>query len=205
MAGANLACQTSKGEVGEAVRGDVVDRGIEQLLTWIDVRHEPTVPNGTSTCTVWYMPKPVTVSVEVPHEIDAVYEFLDVMANHEPFNDHLMTDWELSGPDRGIGSKARVRTRALGVSDIVDIEVVEAEPPTRIVELNVAAKAKRTGRGTYTLSPLPAGGTLVTFEYRWIVAPLIDRVTAPMARAYIRRNNNIAMRRLAEQLDRVHT
>ena len=149
---------------------------------------------------MWYMPKPVTVTVDVPQPRDHVYEFLDLMANHEPFNDHLMRDWELSGPPRGVGAKARVRTRALGMSDVVDIEVIAAERPTRIVERNVAAKAGRTGEGTYSLESLPDGGTRITFEYRWVVAPLIDRVTAPLARAYIRRNNDTAMRRLAEHL-----
>ena len=146
------------------------------------------------------MPKPVTVSVTVPQDPEHVFDFLDLMANHEPFNDHLMRNWELSGPERGVGSKARVHTRALGMSDVVDIEVIEAEAPTRIVERNTAAKAGRTGEGTYTLDPLPDGGTRITFEYRWIVAPMIDRLTAPVARAYIRRNNETAMRRLAALL-----
>ena len=146
------------------------------------------------------MLKPVTVSVAVPQDRVQVFDFLDLMANHEPFNDHLMRDWELSGPERGVGSKARVHTRALGMSDVVDIEVIDAEAPIRIVERNVAAKAGRTGEGTYTLDPLPDGGTRITFEYRWIVAPMIDRLTAPLARAYIRRNNETAMRRLAAQL-----
>lgn len=150
---------------------------------------------------MWYMPTPVSVSIDVPHDRRDVYEFLDVMANHEGFNDHLMRDWELSGPARGIGAKARVHTRALGMRDVVDIEVTDAESPTRIVERNTAAKAGRTGEGTYSLEALPAGGTRITFEYRWIVTPLIDRLTAPLARAFLRRNNTIAMRRLAEQLD----
>lgn len=151
------------------------------------------------------MLQPVTVSIDVPHDRELVYDFLDVMANHEPFNDHLMRDWELSGPERGVGSRARVRTRALGISDIVDIEVTDAEAPRRIVERNTAAKAGRTGQGTYTLEELPSGGTRITFEYRWIVAPRMDRLTAPLARAYIRRNNAIAMRRLAERLTEVST
>jgi Polyketide cyclase / dehydrase and lipid transport len=146
------------------------------------------------------MPKPVTVSVEVPQDRQAVFDFLDVMANHEPFNDHLMRDWKLSGPPSGVGSKAQVKTTALGMSDIVDIEVVEAEPPSRIVERNTATKAGRTGQGTYVLEPLPNGGTRISFEYRWIVTPTIDRLTAPIARAFIRRNNETSMRRLAEQL-----
>ena len=147
-----------------------------------------------------YMPKPVTVSVDVPQDRERVYEFLDVMANHEPFNDHLMRDWELSGPERGVGSKARVRVKALGVSDVVDIEVVDAEAPVRIVERNVAAKAGRTGEGTYVLEPLPTGGTRITFEYKWIETPTIDKLTSPLARAFIRRSNAKSMSRLAEQL-----
>jgi hypothetical protein len=144
---------------------------------------------------------PVTVSIDVRHDIEEVFAFLDVMANHESFNDHLMHDWELSGPARGVGSKARVRTRALGMSDVVDIEVIDATTPTSIVEVNVAAKAKRTGQGTYTLTSLPNGDTRISFEYRWITTPTIDRLTKPLARAYIKRNNTTAMRRLAEQLD----
>lgn len=146
------------------------------------------------------MPKPVTVSVEVPQDRESVFDFLDVMSNHESFTDHLMREWEVSGPARGVGSKARVQTRALGFSDTVDIEVVDAQPPERIVERNRAARAGRVGQGTYTLESLASGGTRVNFEYRWIHAPLADRLTAPLTRAYIRRANETAMRRLAERL-----
>ena len=145
------------------------------------------------------MPKPVIVTVDVPQERD-LYEYLDVMANHEAFTDHLLRDWQLSGPDRGVGSKARVHVRALGVADIADIEVIDAQAPERIVERNTAVRAGRIGQGTYVLDALPGGGTRITFEYRWIVSPMIDRLTAPLARAFIRRTNEKAMRRLAEQL-----
>jgi len=150
---------------------------------------------------MWYMPKAVTVSIDVRHDREQVFDFLDLMANHEPFNDHLMRNWQYSGLPSGVGSKARVATRAFGVRDNVMIEVTESERPCRIVERNYAEKAGRLGQGTYLLDALANGGTRLTFEYRWIVAPLIDRLTAPMARGFIRRNNTIAMRRLAEQLD----
>ena len=146
------------------------------------------------------MPRPVTVSVDVPQALPDVFGFLDVLGNHESFNDHLMRDWELSGPPAGVGARARVHTRALGLADVVDIEVTEVDPPTRIVERNTATKAGRVGQGTYTLSPVDGGGTHVAFEFRWLVTPLVDRLTAPLARAFIRRNNAIAMRRLAERL-----
>jgi len=147
-----------------------------------------------------YMPKPVTVSIDVPQDRERVYDFLDVMANHEPFTNHLMTDWELSGPARGVGSKARVKVKAMGIADTVDIEVVDAAAPERIVERNVAQKAGRTGQGTYTLTDLPGGGTHIAFEYRWIVTPLVDRLSAPLVRGYLKRSNATSMRRLAEVL-----
>src|SRR3954452_19629451 len=125
------------------------------------------------------MPKPVAVAIDVPRSIDEVFEFLDVMANHESFNDHLMRDWQLSGPARGIGSKARVHVSALGRSDTIDIEVVDARAPERTAERTPAEKPGRVGQGTYVLEPLPTGGTRITFEYRWIHAPVADRITAP--------------------------
>ena len=146
------------------------------------------------------MPKPVTVSVDVPQAIDRVFDFLDVMANHEAFNDHLLTNWQLSGPARGVGSAAQVHSKALGVSDVIDIEVTAATAPTCIVERNTATKAGRVGQGTYTLSALPSGGTHIEFEYRWLVTPLADTLTSPLARAFIRRNNATAMSRLKDLL-----
>ena len=140
------------------------------------------------------------MSVDVEQDVEAVYDFLDVMANHEGFNDHLMKDWEFSGPARGVGAKARVRTKAFGVSDVVDFEVVDAEAPTRIVEVNVAAKAGRTGQGTYVLQRLAGGGTRISFEYRWLVAPVADKLLTPLVRSFMRRNNQRSMQRLAQQL-----
>lgn len=148
------------------------------------------------------MPKPVVVSIDVPTSRQRVFDFLNRLANHEPFNDHLLRSWEYSGPERGVGAKALAHTRILGIDDVVAIEVIEAGSPRRIVERNVAPKAGRSGQGTYTLDPLPHDGTRITFEYRWIAAPRMDRVTAPLARAFIRRNNATAMRRLAGQLAR---
>jgi Polyketide cyclase / dehydrase and lipid transport len=93
-----------------------------------------------------------------------------------------------------------VATKALGVTDQVEIEVTHAEPPRVITERNVARKAGRTGEGTYVLEPAPGGGTHIEFTFRWIDAPLADRLAGPLVRAFIRRNNETAMRRLAEQL-----
>ena len=148
---------------------------------------------------MWYM-NPVKVTVDVPHPTPQVFDFLDVMRNHEPFTNHMLQDWEYSGPDRGVGSKARVTVKAGGRSEKADIEVIAAERPTTIVEQNVSASGKRIGTGTYTLEELPGGHTRIAFEYAWRRPLVSDRVAAPLIRAILRRGNQRAMERLAEQL-----
>jgi polyketide cyclase/dehydrase/lipid transport protein len=148
---------------------------------------------------MWYM-LPVTVSIDVPQKREDVFAFLDVLGNHEPFTDHMLVDWSLSGPARGVGAKARVYSKAGGRKTPVDIEVVESSSPSRNVERNVSAKGKRVGRGTYELEELPGGGTRVSFTYSWDRAPLSDRALAPVVRAILRRGNERAMQRLATQL-----
>jgi hypothetical protein len=145
--------------------------------------------------------KPVSVTTEVAHPIEEVYDFLDVIANHEPFTNHMLRDWEFSGPPRGVGSKARVRVNAGLRSESVEIETFDAQRPSRIAERNVSAGGRRQATGTYLLEPLADGRTSVTFEYAWQRAPLVDRLTAPAVRAYMRRGNGRALTRLAEQLD----
>lgn len=148
---------------------------------------------------MWYM-QPVRVTTNVPYPREHVFDFLDVMSNHEPFTNHMLHDWQYSGPDRGIGSKARVTVKAGGRSEQVDIEVVAAERPASIVERNVGAGGKRIGNGTYILDELPGGQTRITFEYSWQQAPVSERLAAPIVRAILRKGNERAMERLAEQL-----
>jgi hypothetical protein len=146
------------------------------------------------------MIKPVRVSVDVPDSREDVYDFLDVMANHEPFTNHILRDWQYSGPDRGIGSKARVRVTTAGRTDVIEMEVVAAQRPETIVEQNIGAGGRRVANGTYMLEELPAGGTRIVFEYAWRHAPLSERLGAPIVRSVLRRANERAMARLSEQL-----
>jgi carbon monoxide dehydrogenase subunit G len=99
-----------------------------------------------------------------------------------------------------VGSKAKVKVSAGGRTDAIEIEVVEAERPTRIVERNVGAGGHRVANGTYFLAGLPSGGTRITFEYAWQKAPLTERLAAPVVRGILRRGNERAMQRLADRL-----
>jgi hypothetical protein len=144
--------------------------------------------------------KPVTVSIEVPQPREQVYDFLDVLGNHEGFTDHFLVDWELSGPPRGVGARAHMRVKSPGVDDALDMEVVEADPPRMNAEESVSANGRRRTRGTYRLESLPGGGTSITLELAWLEAPLADRLGAPLTRTVVRRANARALRRLAERL-----
>jgi Polyketide cyclase / dehydrase and lipid transport len=145
--------------------------------------------------------KPVTVSVEVPNSTHQVYEFLEELGNHESFMDHFMIDWKLSGPRRGVGSMANVRVKATVEKDWTDVEIVEADSGRRLVEETVGgSRGKRRTRGTYHLEALPDGGTRISFELEMVEMPASERLMGPINRAYIKRINRKAMRRLAGQL-----
>ncbi len=143
----------------------------------------------------------VTVSTEVEAPPAVVFEFLDLLANHERFLDHFLVDWEFSGPPSGHGARARARTDAPGGQDWTEFEVVESEPGRRIVEQGEGAKGKRRTRGTYSLSEAPEGGTRIEFELEWLQASRAERMAPALTRAFVRRPNGKAMRRLAKILD----
>jgi len=144
--------------------------------------------------------KPVTASVEVPQPREEVFDFLDVLANHEQFTDHFLVDWNLSGPSAGVGAHARMKVKSPGPDDWLDMKVVAAERPRMTAEESYGAKGKRHTRGTYMLDELPDGGTRITFELAWFEAPLSERLMAPITRSVIGRANAKALRRLAETL-----
>jgi hypothetical protein len=145
-------------------------------------------------------PQPVRVSIDVPQPRHDVYDYLDVMANHEAFTDHMLTNWRVSGPATGIGSKAHVTTKAGGMTDEAVIEVFEVEPGRMIRERSIGAKGKRIAHGTYTLSDLPDGGTHIEFEFALQKVPAMERPLVPLMRKLLRTGNEKAMERLAALL-----
>jgi hypothetical protein len=144
--------------------------------------------------------KQIVVSTTTKRPRDEVFAFLDVMANHEPFTDHMLVDWSYEGPATGVGAKARMRANAPGPKQWIDMEVVAATPGETIVEEAVSAKGKRRTRGTYTLADRPGGGTDIRFQLEYVAMPRAERLMSPVLRAWLRRANAKAMERLAERL-----
>ncbi len=145
--------------------------------------------------------KLIEVSVGIDRPIEEVFAYLDVMANHEQFTDHMLVDWSFSGPPTGVGSVARLRAALPGPKDWTEITVVEAEPPTRTVEQGVSAGGRRRKQGTYTLRPRPDGATEVRFELRYLESPVMDRLLSPFLHRWLQRGNVRAMERLRERLE----
>jgi hypothetical protein len=143
--------------------------------------------------------KPVTVSATVPKSSQDVYEFLEVLANHELFMDRMFIDWRFSGPERGVGAQARAKASAPGSQEWTEFEIIEAAP-RRIVAEAINAGGKRRIRSTYLLEDLPDGRTRISLEFAWLEAPRLERLGTPLARAFVRRANGSAMRRLAKRL-----
>jgi len=145
--------------------------------------------------------KPVTVETTVARPPAEVFAYLDALANHERFLDHYLVDWKFEGPQRGVGAKARARVDAPGGQDHFEFEVIESEAPRRILEQGVSSKGKRKTQGTYRLESLPGGGTRIEFELAFQELPRSERLIPPLTRAFAKRVNAKAMRRLAKQLD----
>jgi hypothetical protein len=144
--------------------------------------------------------KPVIVSTSVGRAPSEVFEYLDVLANHESFLDHFLVDWRFDGPARGIGARGKARTDAPGGQDWTEFEVVSVAEGKEIVEEGVGAGGKRRTRGTYRLGERADGGTDIEFELEWIEASKAERMAPPLTRAFIKRANSKAMRRLAKIL-----
>jgi Polyketide cyclase / dehydrase and lipid transport len=145
--------------------------------------------------------KPVTVEIEVPQRREEVFDFLDVLGNHEEFTDHLLVHWSLDGPQRGVGARARMFVKGPRLTeDQLDMEVVEAKRPVSTTEESVSASGHRRTRGTYLLEDIPAYGTRISFRFEWLEAPLIERLAAPLTRSVVRRANERSLQRLAETL-----
>jgi Polyketide cyclase / dehydrase and lipid transport len=143
--------------------------------------------------------KPVTVTTTVQRPIEEVFDHLDVLANHEAFTDHFLTDWRVSGPERGVGAEVRVKLKPGGQQ--LHITALESVRPERTVERTVSGGGKRSSLGTYRLTPAGEGATHVEFELLPERMPVYERPLAPLLAGYMRKQNARAMERLKAQLE----
>src|SRR3954449_11128369 len=145
----------------------------------------------------------VTVSTVIRRPRDVVFDHLDDLALHEAFTDHFLVDWSLTRADsRGVGAGARMRAKGAGRHPWITITVVDSVRPERTVEEGRGGKdGRRRTRGIYELAEEPGGATRVSFTNEFEPAGVLERLQAPIARAYLRRQNARALDRLKTTLE----
>jgi uncharacterized protein YndB with AHSA1/START domain len=145
----------------------------------------------------------ITVSTTIRRPREEVFDYLDDLAAHEPFTDHFLVDWSLTSERSvGVGAGARMRAKGAGRHPWIEITVVESVRPERTVEHGRGGKdMRRRTSGTYRLRDVPGGGTEVAFTNEFEPVGLAERLQAPLARAYLRRQNARALARLKAILE----
>jgi uncharacterized protein YndB with AHSA1/START domain len=149
---------------------------------------------------------PITVSIVISAPREQVFDYLQDIANHSEFTDHYLLDWHLTREDSvGRGAGARFRVKAPGSRfSWGDSTFAEVARPHRIVEVGRAGKGNRIRTlGVYELSQEPGGTTRVQFTLETETSVLSDRILEAFGqRAWLKRKNEKAMRRLRSILER---
>jgi len=148
---------------------------------------------------------PVSVSIVVSAPRERVFDYLQDIANHPEFTDHYLVDWHLTRIDSvGRGAGARFRVKAPGNRfSWGDVTFAEVQRPHRIVEVGRTGKNNRIRTlGVYDLDPGASGTTRVRFTIETVPVTLSDRLMEGFgARAWVRRKNERALRRLRSILE----
>jgi uncharacterized protein YndB with AHSA1/START domain len=149
---------------------------------------------------------PLTVSIVVSAPREQVFDYLQDIANHPEFTDHYLVDWHLTRIDSvGRGAGARFRVKAPGNRfSWGDVTFSEVERPHRIVEVGRTGKNNRIRTlGVYELAAGSSNSTRVRFTLQTIPVTLSDKLMEGLgAKAWLRRKNQRAMRRLRSILER---
>jgi uncharacterized protein YndB with AHSA1/START domain len=148
---------------------------------------------------------PVSASIVVSAPREAVFDYLQDVANHPEFTDHYLVDWHLTRIDsvgRGAGARFRVKIPGNRYS-WADVTFAEVERPHRIVEVGRTGKNNRVRTlGVYELEPAAAGATRVSFTFETAPATLADRLIELLGvRRWLLRKNVRALRRLRSILE----
>ena len=134
-----------------------------------------------------------------------MFDYLQDIANHPEFTDHYLVDWHLTRIDSvGTGAGARFRVKAPGNRfSWADVTFAEVSRPHRIVEIGRTGKTNRIRTlGVYELDPAPGGATRVRFTFETVPVTLSDKLMEALGgRAWARRKNDKAMRRLRDILE----
>jgi uncharacterized protein YndB with AHSA1/START domain len=148
---------------------------------------------------------PLTISTVISAPREAIFDYLEDIANHQEFTDHFLREWHLTRIDSvGRGAGVRFRIAAPGNRfNWAEVTFAEVERPSRIVEVGRTGKNNRIRTvGIWQLDPGPSGATRVSFTLQTWPAKLSDRLLESFgARGWLRRKHQRAFRRLRAILE----
>jgi uncharacterized protein YndB with AHSA1/START domain len=148
------------------------------------------------------MPDPVKVSVEIARPRQQVFDYVDVLANHEAWRKNLYKDWRFEGPKRGVGAIARATPDAPTSNERIEIKVVASRAPEEIVEEIESAHGKRQTTETYRFTEVGEGRTRIELEVAWGTVPKSERIAPFVSRAFMARAQGKSLKLLAAQLEK---
>ena len=138
-----------------------------------------------------------TATIVVDRPPEAVFEYMDVPENQSRISPRLTAVETVGTLDNG-GKRARYTYRLFGLSFDGEVRGIDHEPPERIV---FEMTGDIEGRIEWTFEPT-AEGTRVTYaaSYDLGLPPVLDRVLAPIADRFNRRELETTLENLAERL-----
>jgi len=147
----------------------------------------------------------LSVSIIVGRPVEDVFAYLVDIANHAEFTDHYLVDWHLTRSDPvGLGAGARFRVTApMQRFSWVGVNIVEVDPPRRIVEAGSGGKFNRVkSEVVYTLAAREADRTEVVMSTKTEPVTASDRLMEALGgRPWLKRQNVKALARLRTILE----
>ena len=128
----------------------------------------------------------LTVSTTIERPREDVYALVSDLPAHRRWTDHFLVDWEIDGDV--------ARMTAKGGGGRGEARIVESSPERIVEEIR---SGKRVIRGIYELRAAGENRTEVRFTNETVArANPLEALLDPLAKAYLKRNNQKAMDRL---------
>lgn len=140
----------------------------------------------------------VTVDTVISAPREQVFDFVADLSRRPAYSDHYLKDYRLARANPvGKGAAARFLLDAPIFSERAEIEIAEYDRPRRIVE---EGRVGRRGRSrlvaVYDFIPEAGGSTRVELTTYSEPKTMIDRIKQRGAHRWVRRQSNVALRRL---------
>jgi uncharacterized protein YndB with AHSA1/START domain len=142
---------------------------------------------------------PVTVHAHISAPREEIFDYVGDLGARVAWCDHFMRDYRLATPSRrGRGTAARYRLEAPLARQYVETQIVEYDPPRRIVEATHGGRAGRT-KGEMTWELERAGHGLTRVQLTIVSEPGTPREAVKERlgmHRWTRRQSKVALERL---------